>query len=69
MEEARRQGVRRVYLFTMHAAPFFSRLGFQRCPLTDFEPEVRQSWQYRGVSLMPQVAKEVTGMRLEVAGE
>ncbi len=30
LEEARQQGVRRVYLLTAGAAPFFARLGFAR---------------------------------------
>jgi amino-acid N-acetyltransferase len=69
LEEARRQSVRRVYLFTVHAAPFFARLGFVPCPLSEFEPEVRQSWQYQGVSSRPELAANVAGMRLELAGE
>ncbi|MBI2913336.1 MAG: GNAT family N-acetyltransferase [Chloroflexi bacterium] len=65
LAEARRRGVQRVYLFTMHAASFFARYGFRECRLEDFEPAVRQSFQYRGVSTMPQLRQMLHAMRLE----
>ena len=66
MSEAKARGVQRVYLFTMHAAAFFARYGFRECSLEDFEPAVRQSYQYRGVSTMPQLREWLKAMRLEL---
>ncbi len=67
LEEARRRGVRRAYLFTMHASTFFERLGFRELGLGDFEEPVRASRQYEAVSTMPELRGRVTGMRLELA--
>ncbi|HXG35517.1 MAG TPA: GNAT family N-acetyltransferase, partial [Dehalococcoidia bacterium] len=69
LEEARRRGVRTVYLFTMHAAGYFARFGFQRCSLDDFRDEVRQSFQYRGVSSIPELTEKITPMCLELESE
>ncbi len=66
LAEARRRGVQRVYLFTMRAASFFSRYGFRECGLEDFEPAVRKSFQYQGVSTMPQLRELLKVMRLEL---
>jgi N-acetylglutamate synthase-like GNAT family acetyltransferase len=66
LAEARARGVQRVYLFTMHAAEFFARYGFRECGLEDFEPAVRESYQYRGVSTMPQLREWLKAMRLEL---
>ncbi len=66
LAEARRRGVRRVYLFTMHAAEFFARYGFREVTLEEFEPAVRQSIQYRGVSSMPELRARLKAMRLEL---
>ncbi len=62
---AQHHGARRVYLFTMHAAPFFSRYGFQPITMDDFEPVVRGSWQYVGISQMRELARLLTPMRME----
>ena len=67
IEEARRRGVRRMYLFTMEATDYFSRFGFRRCALEDFEPAVRQSFQYRGISSIPELASRITPMLLDLA--
>ncbi len=67
LREAKRQAVRRVYLFTMSAAPFFARFGFKPCAMEDFEPPVRSSWQYRGLSERPEILSQMTPMRLELA--
>jgi amino-acid N-acetyltransferase len=62
---AQQNGVRRVYLFTMTAAPFFARYGFQPLAMDDFEPAARESWQFVGLSQMPEMAERLTAMRLE----
>ena len=67
LAEARQRGVKRLYLFTMHAAAFFARFGFEACAMEDFEPEARQSWQWQALSERPEIAKQVTPMRLEMA--
>jgi amino-acid N-acetyltransferase len=66
LEHAQRTGARRVYLFTMHAADFFARLGFQAVSMDDFEAAVRAAPQYVGVSQMPAIAGRLTAMRLEL---
>ena len=67
LAEAKRQKVRRVYLFTMTAMPFFARYGFRPCTMEEFEPSVRESWQYRGLSERPEILSRMTPMRLELA--
>jgi amino-acid N-acetyltransferase len=67
LEYARDQGAKRVYLFTMHAAPFFARYGFQPVTTDDFEPEVRESWQYIGLTERPEILGQMTPMRLIVS--
>ncbi len=69
LAEARQRGVRRLYLFTMHAAPFFARCGFETCSMEDFEREARQSWQWQALSERPEIAKQLTPMRLELGAE
>jgi amino-acid N-acetyltransferase len=66
LAEARRQGIRRVYLFTMSAMPFFARYGFRPCTMEDFEPAVQASWQFVGISRMPEILSRITPMRLEM---
>ncbi len=63
---ARDDGARRCYLFTMTAPEFFSRFGFERCRLDDFEPAARESWQWRGVSGNESLAAQVIPMRAEL---
>jgi amino-acid N-acetyltransferase len=62
-EEARRLGVKRLYLFTMDKAPFFARHGFQACTMDDFEPAARQCSQYEILKDHPEVAQVLTAMR------
>jgi N-acetylglutamate synthase-like GNAT family acetyltransferase len=64
---AQRKQARRVYLFTMHAANFFARHGFESVGIDDFEPAVRAAPQYIGVSQTPEIAKRLTAMRLELS--
>jgi len=60
---ARENGAKRCYLFTMGAVTFFPRFGFERCALDDFEPAVRDSWQYRGVSENEPLRQSLIPMR------
>lgn len=62
LEEARRRGVRRVYLFTMNAAPFFRRMGFEELSMDAFEEAVRASRQYEAVSGRPELRGRLVGM-------
>jgi amino-acid N-acetyltransferase len=66
LAEARHRDVRRVYLFTMHADGFFSRMGFREVGLGEFEEAVRASRQYEVVSQIPQLRERVKGMALEL---
>ncbi len=66
LDYAQQNGARRVYLFTMHAAPFFARYGFQPLSMDDFEPGAQKSWQFLGLKQMPEIARRLTPMRLEV---
>jgi amino-acid N-acetyltransferase len=62
LAEARGRGVRRLYLFTMNAAPFFRRLGFEEIALDAFEEAVRASRQYQVVSQRPEIRQMLVGM-------
>ena len=66
LDYARAHGAKRVYLFTMHAAPFFARYGFEPVTTGDFEPSVRDSWQYVGLTERPEILQQMTPMRLEL---
>ena len=68
LKYAREHGAKRVYLFTMHAAPFFARYGFEPVTTDDFEPAVRNSWQYVGLTERPEILKQMMPMRL-IVGE
>jgi amino-acid N-acetyltransferase len=64
LDYARKHEAKTVYLFTMHAAPFFALHGFAPVSTDDFEPAVRESWQYVGLTERPEILKELTPMRL-----
>ena len=68
LSEARRRGVRRVYLFTMNAAPFFRRMGFEETPLEVFDEAVRASRQYEVVSQRPEIREMLVGMSQALSG-
>ena len=40
-------GLRRLFLFTVDAAPFYERFGYELVGLDAFPPSARRSWQYR----------------------
>ena len=65
-DEARRRGVKRLYLFTMDKAPFFARFAFEPCKMDDFEPAARQCTQYSILVDHPEVAEILTAMRREI---
>jgi amino-acid N-acetyltransferase len=67
LAEARERGVRRVYLFTMSAGPFFERLGFRELAPEAFEEAVRPSRQYQAITSMPQLRARLIGMTLELS--
>ena len=60
---ARELGAKRCYLFTMTAQEFFPRFGFATCTLDDFEPSVRECWQYKGNVEHEMLRKMLTPMR------
>lgn len=60
------RGVRRVYLFTMNAAPFFGRMGFREIEMDAFEDAVRASRQYEVISQRPELRERLLGMSLEI---
>lgn len=66
LDWARDDGAKRCYLFTMDAEPFWRRYGFERCTLDDFEPSVRQGWQWRGVSENEQLRAMLIPMKAEL---
>jgi amino-acid N-acetyltransferase len=63
LDYAREHGAKRVYLFTMHAGPFFARYGFEPVSTDDFEPSVRESWQYIGLTERPEILSQMIPMR------
>jgi amino-acid N-acetyltransferase len=64
LDYAHEHGAKRVYLFTMHARPFFARHGFAPVTIDDFEPCLRESWQYVGLTERPEILKQMTPMQL-----
>jgi N-acetylglutamate synthase-like GNAT family acetyltransferase len=62
MEDARASGATDVYLFTMHAAPFWRRLGFQDAPLGTWKQPPRISWQYQFVDQHPAASGDIIPM-------
>ncbi len=47
VERARRNGIRRMYLLTETAAPYFQRLGFVRLPQGQVDSAVRSSLEFQ----------------------
>ncbi len=47
VERARQIGIRRVYLLTEMAAPYFQRLGFVSLPRDQVDPAVRSSPEFQ----------------------
>jgi N-acetylglutamate synthase-like GNAT family acetyltransferase len=63
--EARARDARTAYLFTMDKAPFFSRYGFERCEMEDFDADARRTTQYTAIQQAPaEFVKLITPMRL-----
>ncbi len=66
LDEAKRRGARRAYLFTASAAGFFERFGFRACAVEDFDFEARQSWQWRFLSTNEAARNYVTAMQADL---
>jgi amino-acid N-acetyltransferase len=62
MEDARAAGATDLYLFTMHAAPFWRRLGYIDLPLDQWKQPARASWQYEFIAQHPEAAGDVLRM-------
>jgi N-acetylglutamate synthase-like GNAT family acetyltransferase len=62
MDDARAAGVNSLYLFTMHARPFWRRLGFVDAALDAWRDPPRVSWQYQFISQHPEAAGDVFSM-------
>jgi N-acetylglutamate synthase-like GNAT family acetyltransferase len=62
MDDARAAGLTDLYLFTMHAAPFWRRLGYVELTLDQWKAPVRASWQYEFISQHPEAAGDVLRM-------
>ena len=65
LDEARSRDACTAYLFTMDKAPFFSRYGFERCEMDDFDADARRTTQYTALQQAPaEFVKLITPMRL-----
>jgi N-acetylglutamate synthase-like GNAT family acetyltransferase len=53
---------RGIYLFTLHAWPFWKHLGYVDLPLDRWPEPVRENWQYQFVSGFPTAARDVHPM-------
>jgi amino-acid N-acetyltransferase len=58
-EDARAAGIGDLYLFTMHAHPFWQRLGYVDVPLEAWKEAPRVCWQYYFLSRYPQASEGV----------
>ncbi len=58
-EDARMSGARSLYLFTQDAWEFWKNLGFTDVPLDEWHAAPRACWQYRFISLHPEMMTEM----------
>lgn len=58
-EDALAAGVDDVYLFTMHAHPFWLRLGYADVTLDAWKQAPRVCWQYQFIAKFPEASKDV----------
>jgi len=56
-EDARLSGAKDIYLFTQDAWQFWQALGFEDVPLSAWPDAPRICWQYRFISLHPEMAE------------
>lgn len=68
IDGARSNGVRDLYLFTLHAGDFFEHMGFEKCAMEDFSDAGRKSTQWRAVNEHPEIAEWLTAMRMRLDG-
>ncbi len=66
LAKAKKEGARRVYLFTFSAADFFARYGFRDLSVDDFDSAMADSFQVRAVTTIPQLRQFLRAMRLEL---
>ena len=61
-DDALTSGARDIYLFTLHAWPFWLKLGYVDLPLSEWPEPVRENWQYQFVAQYPDAARDVHPM-------
>jgi N-acetylglutamate synthase-like GNAT family acetyltransferase len=66
-EDARAAGITDLYLFTMHAHPFWQRLGYVDVSLDAWKQAPRVCWQYQFISRYPEAGKDVFVMWRSIA--
>jgi amino-acid N-acetyltransferase len=68
-EEALAAGIEDVYLFTMHAHPFWQRLGYVDVSLDTWKQSPRVCWQYQFLSRYPQASEGIFVMWRRIGPE
>ena len=67
-EDALAAGIEDLYLFTMHAHPFWQRLGYVDVSLDAWKQAPRVCWQYQFLSRYPEASRDVFVMWRRVGG-
>jgi amino-acid N-acetyltransferase len=67
-EDALGAGIEDLYLFTMHAHPFWQRLGYIDVPLEAWKQAPRVCWQYQFLSRYPQASEGIFVMWRSIGG-
>lgn len=66
VDDARRRGIRDLYLFTLNAGAFFEHMGFEECTMEDFSEGARHSTQWQALKERPEIAEWLTAMRMRL---